>query len=348
MWARFEAFLAFSHMSHSSIITRAFRFSLPAAVLVASSFISAQAADAPLVAGQPILVPDSKGGFDFLEFDAANNRLLADHPGNGTLDVIDGDTGKLIKHVATGAAQSVAIDAEAGKYFAGVSREKIVAVVDIKTLEKVGEYPIGGPADDMVLDPKNHFLYVDHDDGKDVWVIDSKTGKLVSTVSIEEGPECIVYDPVSDQVFQNIKPNNTLVVIDPATNKVKETWKVAPAQSPHGLALDEKTHRLFVAGGNGKLVVIDAGTGKVTADVDIAKGVDQIVFEPETKRIYCAAGAGTMTVLHETENGVESLGDVKTAAGAHTVTVNPKTHAVWVAYADRGTNKSYVLKLEMK
>src|SRR5437899_1532281 len=100
-------------MSNSILITRTLSFSLPVVAFVVASLVSAHAADAPLVARQPILVPDSKGGFDYLEFDAANHRLLADHPGNGTLDIIDGESGKLIKHVPTGAAQSVAIDAEA-------------------------------------------------------------------------------------------------------------------------------------------------------------------------------------------------------------------------------------------
>jgi DNA-binding beta-propeller fold protein YncE len=97
------------------------------------------------------------------------------------------------------------------------------------------------------------------------------------------------------------------------------------------------------------LVVMDADSGKVLSSVPIAKGVDQIAFDPSNQRIYCAAGgAGVVTVLHETETGVESLGDVKTATGAHTVTVDPKTHSVWVAYTERESGKSYVLRLEAK
>ena len=96
----------------------------------------------PLVADKPIPVQDSKGGFDFLEVDTAQRRLLASHAGNGTLDVFDLETGKLIKHVPTGKAQDAAVNVEAGKYYVGVSTEKIVAIVDSKTLEKTGEIKI--------------------------------------------------------------------------------------------------------------------------------------------------------------------------------------------------------------
>lgn len=336
-------------MPINRILHRAIRSLLPATTVASFAAAGAFAADPPLVADAPILVPDSKGGFDFLEFDNTNRRLLASHPGNGTLDVVDADSGKLLKHVPTGATQDVAVDIEAGKYFAGVSKEKIVAVVDIKTLEKVGQYPIGGPSDAIVLETKNHQLYVDHDDGKEVWVLDSKTGKLVATVGIEEGPEYALYDSASDQVYQNIKSNSTLDVIDPATNKIKATWKTAPAGSPHGLALNEKTRRLFCAGGNGKLSVLDADSGKVIGSASIAQGVDQIVFDPGNQRIYCASGReGVVSVLHETEAGAESLGDVKTAKGAHTVTVDPTTHAVWVAYSDAAMGKCYVMRLSAK
>src|SRR5258705_10912794 len=94
---------------------------------------------APLILEEPIVVPDSKGGFDYLQVDSEKRRLLANHTGNNTLDIFDVENGKLIKHVPTGKAQGVAIDSQAGKYFVSVSREKIVAIVDSQTLEKIGE-----------------------------------------------------------------------------------------------------------------------------------------------------------------------------------------------------------------
>src|SRR3954469_7435658 len=123
-----------------------------------SSSTSARAAE-PLVAGQPILVPDSTGSFDFLHVDSRNRRLLAAHTGNNTLDVFDLDTGKLIKHVATGKAQGEVVDNKRGKYYVSVSAEKNMSIVDIKTLEKTGEVPLPGETDDMLFCPKNGLAY---------------------------------------------------------------------------------------------------------------------------------------------------------------------------------------------
>jgi YVTN family beta-propeller protein len=290
-----------------------------------------------------IVVPGSKGGFDYLQVDEANRRLLANHTGNNTLDVFDADTGKLIKHIATGKAQGVAIDPVAGKYFVSVSREKKLVIIDSKTLEKTGEVALGGPGDSLVFNPKNHCVYVGHDDATDLWVIDTHAEKITATIPIAEGPEYVLYDDESDRVFQNIKSNDTLLVIDPAANKVTETWSTAPAKHPHGLAFNPKTHRLFCAGQNGKLAVMDSKSGKVLGTADIVNGVDQIAFDPGKNRIYCASSGGQVSVLEETADGAKNIGNVKTAPGAKTITFDPKTHAVWIAYADK--EAAYVRKL---
>jgi len=298
---------------------------------------------APLVVQEPVVVPDSKGGFDYLQVDAEKRRLLANHTGNNTLDVFDVQSGKLIKHVPTGKAQGVAIDSQSGKYFVSVSREKMVAVVDSQTLEKTGEVKLDGPADAIVLDPKNHCLYVCHDNETHLWVVDTKAEKVVASIEIPAGPEFVIYDPDSDRIFQNIKSNDSLLAIDPGSNTVKQHWNTAPAKKPHGLAIDTATKRLFCAGQNGKLAVIDSKNGKMIGEADIDTGIDQIAFDQDKKRVYCASSKGSVSVVEETEDGAKSLGIIKTAPGAKTIAVDPKTHAVWIAYADK--EHSYVRKL---
>jgi DNA-binding beta-propeller fold protein YncE len=297
----------------------------------------------PLVAEPPVLVPDSTGSFDFLEVDVAQRRLLAAHTGNNSLDVFDLDFGKLIKHVATGKAQGEAVDSEGGKYYVSTSADQAVAVVDSKTLEKTGEIKLPGDADDILFDPKNRRVYVDFDHGTNIWVIDATSQRIVASIPIPDTPEAIVYDPASDRIFQNIVSEVSVKVIDPSDNTVKATWPLAPAARPHGLAIDSKTQRLFSAGNNGKLIVLDATNGKQITTVDIAKGTDQIVFDPGNRRIYCGCGGGIISVVQETDSGATLFGNVQTVGTGKTLTVDPKTHTVWTAYFDK-TN-CYLLKL---
>ncbi|MCX6903406.1 MAG: hypothetical protein NTW03_07995 [Verrucomicrobia bacterium] len=76
---------------------------------------------AALTAGTPILLENTKGNFDFIRIDNSRHRLLLAHTGNKTLDVFDLDAKRLLKSVATGAAQDAAVDVKRGRYYASVS-----------------------------------------------------------------------------------------------------------------------------------------------------------------------------------------------------------------------------------
>jgi DNA-binding beta-propeller fold protein YncE len=280
-----------------------------------------------------IKIPNAKGSFDFIQMDVANRRLLACHTKEGTLDVIDVDQHVVLARIPTGAAQDVAADEKSGKYFVTVSDKKQVAIIDAKTLKVTNVVPTEGELDGMLLDAKNRRVYAAHDHGRSVWVIDVNTEKIVATVAIPGDPEVFVYDAKKDRVYLNIIPTHETVVIDPKTETVIEHWSIQPAQRPHGLVLDPDTGRLFSAGANSVLVAIDTATGKVVGSAKTGPKVDQIAFDRATKRIY-AASDGMLTVLRESADGIETLGDFPVPKSGKNVAIDPKTHTVWTMSTD--------------
>ena len=296
---------------------------------------------APLQAQTPIAVPGGTGRFDLLDVDGANNRLLITHGGNQSLDVFDLTSGELIKQIPTGGANGVAVDAKDGKYYVGAGDANSVAVIDSKSLEVSKTIPLGGPVDAMAFDTKRGIVYAGHDDGTHVWAIDAATDELIETIAVPEGPEIVEYDPQTDRVYQNIKSQALMLVIDPQTRAIASRVDTSPAGAPHGLAIDFAAGHLFTVG-SGHLVEVDLKTGQVIAQVEVAARVDQIAFDPTRKRIYCA-GNGVLSVAQETADGLQSLGETPTARGCHSVTVDPKTGAVWVAYG--GKNGGEIMKL---
>ena len=300
---------------------------------------AALAAEAPLKAQKPIVVPGGAGGFDWMLVDPDRNVLFATHPDKKTLTTLNLKTHK-VKEIAVGDVSGVAIDAADSKIFVGGAGQHII-VLDRQTLTKIDDIPVTGPVDNIVFDPKNDTIYADHDDGTEVWVIDGKTNKITGTVPVAGAPEYIAYDAGTDRLYQNIKPANQTSVIDPATNTVVATWPTAPAKSPHGLAIDAATEPVS-AGKNGKLAVLDLKTGSVITSVDIAPGTDQIAFDPGNKRVYCATGGGFISVVQETDSGAALVANVPVAKEAHTIAVDPATHDVWICYP--GATESYLQK----
>ncbi|HEY0802105.1 MAG TPA: hypothetical protein VGD54_14800, partial [Steroidobacteraceae bacterium] len=92
-------------------------------------------------------------------------------------------------------------------------------------------------------------------------------------------------------------------------------------------------HRVFVAGGSGKLAVIDTKSGSMTQALDIVPKVDQIAFDAAGGFLYCA-GADKMSVIRANGTKLVTVGELATAATAKNVAVDPITHAVWTTYTD--------------
>src|ERR1700681_1392480 len=95
----------------------------------------------------PVELTGTQGRFDFIKIDSANHRLLACHTGNGSLDVIDDITSKLIKSIPIGNAQGIAIDSKNNRYFVSVSKPTKMVIVDSTKLDAIGEVVLPGPGD---------------------------------------------------------------------------------------------------------------------------------------------------------------------------------------------------------
>lgn len=280
-----------------------------------------------------IEIPGSKGKFDFLRVDSKRHRLLAAHENDGTADYFDLAKNSLITRVKVGGAVDTAVDVDSKFYYVSVQEDRRVAVLDAASLKEVKSIKLDGPSDAIIFEPRNHLIYVTHDEGANVWVIDPAAAKVVASIEVPGVPEFMVYDETTDRIYLNIKSADLVAVIDPATNKTIAKWPTAPAVQPHGLALDAANHRIFSSGANGKLVVIDTGTGKVTGTADITTKVDQIAYDPANHVVYCA-GPEKMSMVRTSAESVFAAGEIKTAATAKNVAVDPQTGSVWTTYTD--------------
>lgn len=288
--------------------------------------------NAPLTAQSPIVVPGAAGKFDFMNIDAANRRVFAAHPQTSTFAVVNLKNGK-VKSVDTGVAVN-GIDADSAnrKVFAAGPGKTLVEF-DAKGWHKVAELPLDGPGDSVLYDSKNSVVYVDNDDGTNLWVVDPSNLKVIDTITIKEAPEVMVLDQQRGKIFQNIKSTNSVQVIDTNSRKVVDEYSLGELNSPHGLAEDAELGRLFSVGKNGKLVVLDASNGKILQTLDVTKNSDQIAYDAGLKRLYIP-GSGVIEVVQVNSDGAQSLGTVPVDKSCHSITVDPQTHDVWVAYSD--------------
>lgn len=292
---------------------------------------------AGLTPSTPVELTGTQGKFDFIKIDEAHDRLLACHSGNGSLDVIDVTTSKLIKSVPTGAAQGVALDTKGGRYFVSVSKPPKMVIVDSSKLEVIGEVPLSGPADLVAYHPGLNRVFVCNDEKPEMWIIDPETKKILSSLILPGGGmEDLDFNAEGTFLYQCLKDSNEVAKIDPKEGKLINTWSTSPADKPHGLAMIPGTNATLVVAGSGKLSLLDLTTGKFVGSTDIAQKVDEIAFDSGLKRVYCASGLGTISVVGVDQNKLTTLDALPSSPGAHSIAVDLKTHTVWIAFAKDG------------
>jgi DNA-binding beta-propeller fold protein YncE len=287
---------------------------------------------APLVATPPIVIPGGAGHFDFMGIDGRNQLVLACHPGKSSLAVLDIASGKATDVPVGTEVNGVAADGANHRVYAAGPGKTLVAL-DSTTWAKVGTLALDGPGDCVQFDRARGVLYVDNDDGTNLWIVNAETLKLVASITIKEAPEYMEYDAGKSLIFQAIKSTSTVQVIDAAARKVDREYALGTLTSPHGLALDRKTRRLFVAGKNGKLVILDADNGKLLNTVDVVPNSDQIAYDPSNQRVYIPSG-GELQVVQIDGDGGKVLGSVPVGKDCKRVAVDRRSHDVYVAFSE--------------
>ena len=297
--------------------------------------VSLSAQTAPLTAGDPIPLPGSTGGYDFIRFDSAGNRLLLGHEGNKSFDVYDLGSKKLTV-VPTSTSQDAAADVKNSRYYVSGNDPGRLVIVDAKTLTVAGEVPVPSDVDLVGFDPQTGMVHLCNDKAAEQWVIDPVAKKIVMTIKFEgTGMEDMALDLKNRRLFQAVKGANAIAMVDLDSNKILAQWPLAPDKGPHGVAMVPDSDGLLVACAS-NLVLISRSTGKILATAPIGARVDEMTYDPALHMAYCASRVGKISVIAVGEASLKPAGDVPDATRTGDITVDPATHTVWIAYQKDG------------
>jgi len=234
-----------------------------------------------------------------------------------------------------GAAHGVALVPNVNLAFITRSEANTVDVFDPKSLHQLGSIPVADDADAILYIPSTNLVYVAHGDANMATLIDPEKRATVGTIQLAGKPEFPAIDFESGLLFQNLKATNEVAAIDVGLRSVVGQWPLAPCEGPSGMAIDSGRRRLFaVCSGNAKLVVFDLERHRVITSLGIGGGPDSVAFDRDIHRIYAIGKAGDMTVIQQDDpDNYRVLDEIHTHYGAHTLTVDPVSHKVFVAYA---------------
>jgi len=274
-----------------------------------------------------------EGGWDYLTVDGDGRRLFIARATR--VMVVDADSGKVLTEIPdTPGVHGVALAPEFGRGFISDGGEDMVTIFDLKTLKPLNKVKVGTRPDAIIYDPFTKRVFTFNARSQDTTAVDAAKGEVVGKVDLGGKPEFAASDE-KGTIFVNIEDTSELVAFDPQKLTVKSRWKMAGCEEPTGLAMDRKSRRLFAGcGGNKKMAIVDADSGKMIAMPDIGDGCDATAFDPDQKLAFASAGDGTITVIREDSPDKFSIAEtVKTQDRARTMALDPKTHNLFTVTA---------------
>ncbi len=278
-------------------------------------------------------------GWDYLSADPVGGRLYVTH---GTkVVVIDTATDKIVGEIAdTPGVHGFVAAPELKRGFSSNGQENKSSIVDLETLKTIEKVATGANPDSILFEPKSGEVWTFNGRGKSATAFDAKTGKVIAdAIPLGGKPETGVADPDAGRVYVNLEDKSQIAVVDVKEHKVIATWPIAPGESPTGLAIDLTLHRLIIGCGNSKMVMMDSTNGKVVASVDCGQGVDAAAFDPGTHLAFVSAGgSGTVTVARVEPDKLTVVQTLTTERGARTMTVDTKTHRIYLSDAKSRTD----------
>jgi len=272
--------------------------------------------------------------WDYVIYDAPSHRVFVAHGDRVT--VVDGNEGTIVGQVEglKGGTHGIAIAHDAGLGYTDDGEAGQGAAFSLKTFKVVKRLKAQDDADAVTIDAVSGHVFVVNGDPGTLTVIDPKSDSVVATVSTGSKLE---YPVAGDngKLYVNGVEKRVIYRIDTASNQVDATWPIADCESPHGLAMDTMTHRLFSSCENQKLVVVNSDSGAVVASLPIGRGSDAAAFDPTRKLIFSSNGIdGTISILREVDaDHFESVGTVKTRVSGRTMAVDPGSGRIFIAAA---------------
>ncbi len=272
------------------------------------------------------------GRFDYLTADGPGKRLYVSH---GTeVVVIDTLTNTIAGVIAdTQGVHGIAVAPELGKVYTSNGRANNVSIVDIKSLQTLSMVATGENPDAITYDQKHQQVWAFNNDGESLTVIDAVNGKEITTTPLSGVAETGQADASIARMFINIEDKDSVDVVDMKTYKVIANYKVAPATSPTGMAVDETTHHLFIGGGEA-LVMMDTRTGKLIDTVPICSGTDATSFDAGTSTAFVSCRDGHIMIIAVNDDRLLVTQTLDTAVGSRTMTLDPLTHRIYTAAVD--------------
>lgn len=329
-----------AHPSSSAAACTATRASLTPAAYGRVLPVTHAPRSATLTVVREVPLPGPANRFDYQSLDPTTGRLWMNHMNAGETLVFDTNRDVVMK-VISGVPRATGVLAvpTLHRTFVSAAGAHELASIDDRTFDIVHRTP-GIRFPDGIAYVANaggtDKVFVSDESGSADVVVDARSGEKRSTITLGGEAGNTHYDSVSHCVLVAEQTTNELVAIDPVSERIVQRYALPGAEHPHGFTMDVPGRLLFMsAEGNARLLVIDMTTMRVIGVHDVGDTPDVLAWDPTWRRLYVASEGGVLSAFWADGTTLRAAGEYR-APHAHTVSVDPRTHRVYLPLQDVG------------
>jgi len=277
----------------------------------------------------------SKGGFDHADIHQPTGRLYVAHTSNDSIDVIDCAKDRYLESIPglIGVAGAL-VSEERGLVFTSNRGENTVSAFAPGDERNAFKIAVGVKPNGLAFDSGRDILIAANvgdpsiPDSYSVSVVHVGRRERIAEIKVPGRTRWAIYDAAREMFFVNIASPARIVAIDARDPSKISTQYEIPAAGPHGLDLDPAKGRLLCACDAGALLAIEAGSGRVLADIPLSGAPDVIFLHPQSGHLYVAIGdPGVIDVIDIGTMRREEV--VPTEAGAHTLALDRNRRKIY-------------------
>lgn len=243
-------------------------------------------------------------------------RLYISNEAESTLDVVDGKTLAVTKHIPlSGHPNNIGIAKDGKKVYVSISQAPgAVDVVDTATQQKVNSISVEGAVHNTYVTPDGKFVVAGSIAGRKISVIDADTEQVVWTVPFENGVRPLTFEKNPDgstrRIFAQISDLHGFAIVDWATHKevsrvilpdlpppaVRDTAGLQGSPS-HGIGITPDGKMLWATSKYYAFVAAYSMPDlKFLGLVPVGHDPDWLTFTPDSKTVYVACAGSDVVV----------------------------------------------------
>ena len=196
------------------------------------------------ITGEVKAEPDA----DAIVYDPASKRIFSFNGNAKSTTVIDPVKGTVVKTIPLGGGPENAVADGKGVVYNNNEETNEVVVIDSQTLTIKARWPVApaGAPTAIAMDMAHRRLFSAGRNPQFLVVMNADTGKVIQSFPISGGVDATIYEPETGLIFTSTRDGMIHIFHEDSPDKYSEVQTVTTEIGAKTMALDPKTHNLFL------------------------------------------------------------------------------------------------------